>query len=343
LVQEYEKIFKIEIFTVKKINFLDLDLNNIDAYKLRGHSFYKFLHEDRKKIFKKFNHLLTKKKFNCPLCNSNKKKTIFLKVTKKYFLRKCNICEMVYPNINVAKIKNYTDLIYKGYSNNFHSKNKLKKKIYRHKFILDRFNYCIKKNFKNLKKIKILEIGCGSGEFLKYVKSKKIKHKGIELDPQQLEIAKKNRLNVTNDSLEIEANNEYNLILMFDVLEHLINPVKYIKLISKKLKKNGLLICYIPNINSIGFELMKEKQNLIYPFEHINFFNKKSLSFLSKKGNLKIKKIETYGLDLIDYFLFKEFNDKKKYIKDFPFLIDLLQSSIDKSGLSNHYRITFQK
>jgi len=337
------KTFKIKI---KKKEISDLKLNNIDAYKLRGESFYKSLNIDRKKIFKKFEYLLTKKEFECPLCSSRKKKKIFLKVTKNYILRKCKDCDLVFPNINLNKIENYEDIIYKKYSNNFHSKNKLKKKNYRKKFISDRFNYCIEKNFKNfknLKKLNVLEIGCGTGEFLKHLKEKKIKYKGIELDPQQLQIAQNNKLNVDNNNLKIEKNNEYNLVLMFDVLEHIVNPLDFIKLVTKKLKKNGLLICYIPNINSIGFELMKEKQNLIYPFEHISFFNEKSLNYLSKKGNLKIKKIETFGLDLIDYFFFKEFYDKKKYINKLSNFIDLLQSVIDNSGLANHYRVTFKK
>ena len=52
---------------MKETKTLNLKLNNIDAYKLRGSSFYKSLNNDRKKIFKRFKHLLTKKEFRCPL------------------------------------------------------------------------------------------------------------------------------------------------------------------------------------------------------------------------------------------------------------------------------------
>ena len=121
---------------MKETKTLNLKLNNIDAYKLRGSSFYKSLNNDRKKIFKRFKHLLTKKEFRCPLCNSKKDKFFFLRVTKDYSLRKCKDCGLVFPNINTKKIQNYADIIYKRYSNNFHSKNKLKKKNYRKKFIL---------------------------------------------------------------------------------------------------------------------------------------------------------------------------------------------------------------
>ena len=49
----------------------------------------------------------------------------------------------------------------------------------------ERFRYCIKQNFKKFKKIKILEIGSGSGEFLKLLHKGKINYKGIEVDPRQ--------------------------------------------------------------------------------------------------------------------------------------------------------------
>ena len=61
---------------------------------------------------------------------------------------------------------------------------------------------------------------------------------------------------------------------MFDVIEHFVDPMKTLKIILKKLKKGGLLIFYTPNIESVGFELMKNKQNLIQPFFHLNFFQK---------------------------------------------------------------------
>ena len=88
---------------------------------------------------------------------------------------------------------------------------------------------------------------------------------------------------------------------------------------------------------------MNKNQNQVYPFEHLYFFGKKTLEKFTKKVGFKIVKFETYGLDLIDYFLYKEFSDKKRYIKYFKNFINILQPVIDQSNLGNHFRVTFKK
>ena len=62
---------------------------------------------------------------------------------------------------------------------------------------------------------------------------------------------------------------------MFDVLEHLTNPIQDLIKIRSKLKKNGIIVIYTPNINSLAFELMGPRQNQVYPFMHTLFFNDK--------------------------------------------------------------------
>lgn len=315
----------------------------INPYKLRDKDFYKKVVTEKKKILEKFSHLLTKKNFKCSLCKSRAKKTKYLKVSHKYELQKCINCGLVSPNIDTLNIENYTDIIYKDFSKKKYTISKKKKSNYRNLLLKKRFNYCVKDNFRNFKKIKILEIGCGSGEFLKILKKKKIFYKGLEVDKNQINVAKKSNLNVSNDKIDNETNTSYDLILMFDVFEHVVDPLKYLKKIYQKLKKNGLLICYMPNINSISFEFMRENNNLIYPFEHLNFFNEKSIKFISKKTKFQIKKLETFGLDMIDYFFYKEFTDKKKYFKFILKEIDILQKYIDEHNLGNHYRLTLKK
>ena len=67
------------------------------------------------------------------------------------------------------------------------------------------------------------------------------------------------------------------------------------------------------------------------------------MEVLAKKTNFKILNYETFGLDLVDYFLYKEFVDNKKYILKFKDFINLLQPIIDKNNLGNHFRITLKK
>ncbi|RKY83677.1 class I SAM-dependent methyltransferase, partial [candidate division KSB1 bacterium] len=51
----------------------------------------------------------------------------------------------------------------------------------------------------------------------------------------------------------------FDLVMMWHVLEHIENPVLYLKEISRILKENGKLIIEVPNLDSLNFRIFKEK------------------------------------------------------------------------------------
>lgn len=329
----------------KFIKLNQLKIFNIDAHKLRGKNFFKNIFNYREKIYKNEKRRIKgEKQFKCNLCSA-RKGNIFLSWKENYKLIQCKTCSAVSANLHhkdeskfiksVYNNKNYTKKafldIYKNY--NYRKKN----------FGLERFNYCIKRL--NLsRKSKVLDLGCGMGYFVAFLKSKKINVKGLEPSKNIAEFCKKElKLNVSSSKLKDEVNNSYNLITLFDVLEHLKNPINYLKLIREKLKPGGYCVMYTPNIHSFAYALMGSKQNTMLPFEHLSFFDNKSINHLAKKSKFKVFSVETFGWDLMDYMLLKEYEDKFRYSIKFKELCDLLQSILDKQGLSNHYRITFKK
>ena len=206
----------------------------------------------------------------------------------------------------------------------------------------ERYDYCIKNNFKNPKSIKVIDYGCGNGLFIDFLKKKGISGIGIEVDESSTQKLINKKIKFFKN-LESTKSNSYDLCVMFDVLEHLTSPIKDLIKIRDKLKKNGKIIIYTPNIHSLAFELMGPDQNQVYPFQHTLFFTKKSLSFLAKKTKFKIKNNKTFGLDLMDYFFMREHFDKKKYFEILKNFINKTQSLVDMSGYGNHFRIIFQK
>ena len=145
--------------------------------------------------------------------------------------------------------------------------------------------------------------------------------------------------------MQILMNNilKENVIVLFDVLEHLCDPVSVFKTIYQKLRKNGYCMAFTPNIFSVGYELMGAKQNTLLPFEHLCFYNKESLSYLANQSNFRIDDIETRGLDIMDYLLMKEYEDSYPYTDRLKDMMQLVQAILDKKELSNHFRITFRK
>lgn len=107
------------------------------------------------------------------------------------------------------------------------------------------------------KNSKILELGCGKGFFLKYLKEKGYFNiKGVEKSSSQLfhalpdtreYIVFDDMFNYLRDSSE-----EFDLIALFHVLEHLFKDeiLDLLELIYKRLSKAGILIIEVPNAGS---------------------------------------------------------------------------------------------
>lgn len=328
----------------KKLN--KLKTFNIDAYSLRGKFFFKNISNYRKKIYKREKKRIKRKKdFVCNLCGSKNRFSIFLTWKKTYHLIECKKCNAVSPNIAHENEKEFIDSVYnnpnytkKAFTDIFQNYN-YRKKV----FGSERYNYCFQRLNLN-KNSKVLDLGCGFGYFLSYLKSKKINCKGIEPQENIASFCRKVlKIDVISNKIEEEKNNQFSLITLFDVLEHLKNPIQYFKTINEKLKIGGYCVMYTPNIRSLAYALMGSEQNTMLPFEHLCFYDEKSIIYLSKKCNFEICTIETYGFDVMDYFLFREYKDDTDYIDKFKEFTKLTQSVLDKHGLGNHFRITLKK
>lgn len=95
----------------------------------------------------------------------------------------------------------------------------------------------------------ILEIGFGNGSFMGFARSNNYRISGIEIIPELLDRAKNNKFEVFNDISEIPTINTFDLIVMFDVLEHIDQDkiIKFLTNIKSYLSKNGYLIIRTPN------------------------------------------------------------------------------------------------
>ena len=185
----------------------------------------------------------------CPSCKSNN----FKKITEVYFKNKfcffstsfCKSCSLIFrsrrPNEKwFLKNWNLRHNIQKAKSINFLNPRIEIDRKKRYGLILDDI---IKKNQR------ILDIGCGPGTGLKKYATKNIID-GIEPDITRAKVAKKNKVNVYNCSLEEFYKKEkvkYDLVIFFHTLEHMFYPRKTIYIIQKLLKRDGKLVIEVPN------------------------------------------------------------------------------------------------
>lgn len=98
--------------------------------------------------------------------------------------------------------------------------------------------------------IKLLEIGCNYGSFLKMIEKAGIYVEGVEPAPKAFESVKRKNITVYSDFFEnvkLEPN-YYDIVTGWFILEHVINPDEFLSKIFFILKPGGMIFLRIPNI-----------------------------------------------------------------------------------------------
>jgi 2-polyprenyl-3-methyl-5-hydroxy-6-metoxy-1,4-benzoquinol methylase len=178
---------------------------------------------------------------------------------------------------------------------------KINKKKIKLKMLDD--NYRRYLQFKNkLKKKKILDFGCGYGGFLSYIKNAKLLA-GCDISKDCLLHIKKNyskKIQVYNNIKNIQ--NNFDIITMFHVMEHLPNPIETLKDLKTKLSKTGKLIIEVPHANDFLLNLnnLKEFKTFTFWSEHLMLYTENSLKKIIKFagfGNIKIYYFQRYDFN----------------------------------------------
>lgn len=143
--------------------------------------------------------------------------------------------------------------------------------------------------FTDLTDYSVLEIGCGNGFLLHELSKKGALCTGLEPGPQ-INQAKEKRIKLINDFFpSSKIMDEYDLIIHFNVLEHIEDPEQSLNLQKNILKRHGKICMGIPNCEPY---LISGDLSLM-THEHYNYFTRESLINIAKKVNLTIEYIES--------------------------------------------------
>ncbi|MCX7546585.1 class I SAM-dependent methyltransferase [Xanthomarina sp. F1114] len=144
-------------------------------------------------------------------------------------------------------------------------------------------------NFTNKK---LLDIGCGTGDFLETAKNDSWNIFGIEPNKQARDIANKKTKNAVfnvEQLLEFEKNS-FDVITLWHVLEHLPNLEKQISNLQELLKPEGTLVIAVPNYKSYDALYYKKFWAAFDVPRHLWHFSQESISNLISKKDMKVVK-----------------------------------------------------
>lgn len=255
-----------------------------------------------------------KKILSCLICNSKNFRFLYLSRDRMFdlpglfIIKQCQKCKFVFidpkPTSKDLK-KHYPSGQYYSYSE--HEKKNFFETLrdylinhYYNKTILTRIITSVIPNVPAIPNLntegKILDIGCGNGDTMLILKGLGWDAYGFDIDKRAIDAARKRGLsNVRVGSYHTLAkypDNFFDAVRLYHVIEHLDNPELCLKLISKKLKKNGELIIGTPNIDSAtSFIFGKYWYNLDTP-RHLFLFSPKTLRYLMSQQSFRSISIE---------------------------------------------------
>ena len=240
----------------------------------------------------------------CPICSGKShKKHVTGKdhnVSEKIFtVTECLNCGFRFTNPRPKEKYIYKYYQSKNYISHSSTKKGLINKVYH---LVRSYQFYKKKEViqssSKIKKGKILDIGCGTGDFLKYMDSSGWETDGVETDKGAKIIAEKKLGKKIKEKLDlISDEDKYDVISMWHVLEHIYNVEDYLKRVNKLLKKGGVLIVGVPNCAS--YDAKKYKGNWVaYDLPiHLSHFRKNNIKELAKKSSFKLKDIKPLFFD----------------------------------------------
>ena len=147
----------------------------------------------------------------------------------------------------------------------------------------------IVKKWSDVKCGSILDIGCGTGDFLNKMKMSGWEIEGVEANQSARQIAQ-NKINksILAPKDFLKSDNQFDVITLWHSLEHLHDLQKYVGQIKGSLKKNGTLFVALPNYNSFDAEYYRSNWAAYDAPRHLYHFSFQAMQTLVGEFNMNI-------------------------------------------------------
>lgn len=131
----------------------------------------------------------------------------------------------------------------------------------------------------------LIDIGCGNGSFLKEFNKKNSDWvlNGLELDNRNENIIN----SIPNTKLKVceldEITEKYDIVVLIHALEHIVDPITFLRKIRNILKQTGFILIEIPNLKKAPFDILIA--------DHCSHFTTETLENLLIKAGFDVKKV----------------------------------------------------
>jgi SAM-dependent methyltransferase len=140
---------------------------------------------------------------------------------------------------------------------------------------------------------RLLEIGCGSGTFLRSMQRAGWHAVGVEPSPAAAATARAGGATVFTGGIEDQADppQPYDLIAAWMVLEHLHDPVDALRRLRAWIRADGWLVLSVPDAGSLEFRLFRDRWYALQLPTHLFHFSRTTLGRVLAAGGWQLESV----------------------------------------------------
>ncbi|MEO7675134.1 MAG: class I SAM-dependent methyltransferase, partial [Verrucomicrobiota bacterium] len=209
----------------------------------------------------------------CPLCGKNNFATFLQKQDLR--LVRCRDCSMIFANPVPAEMV----------SGSFYDKARTPFYLSPEKLESDYASVRFERELNLFRRFcstgSVLDVGCSTGAFLYQLKNRFpnfYRGTGTDISQSALEYARSRGVEIVAGSfLDFQFGEQrFDAITFWAVMEHLLEPRKFLEKAASLLQRGGHCFILVPNLNSLAVRILGAKYRYLLP-EHVNYFTAQSL------------------------------------------------------------------
>lgn len=233
-------------------------------------------------------------------------------ITKQhYYLERCKTCGLV----RVSGDFSYS-FMSKFYSSDYYPEGFVSSLV---------FNFFSRIRLRKISRLRhsgdVLDIGCGNGRFLFAAKREGYGAYGLEISTAARRVAKSKGIYVYDKGLLEQdfKTKKFDIITLWQVLEHIDDPNRYLSKIKKIIKKDGLLYIGVPNIQSTQYLIFRNKWFHLDLPRHLFAYSPKTLKEILEKNGFDVFRIDHDYLEYNPFGFFQSFFNVILPVFNFPY------------------------
>jgi len=240
----------------------------------------------------------------CPVCN-DRQNVSFQFDRNGYHIHLCRECnvEFAFPQPTDTELASiYTSSYFLGSESESAARQVAQMKRATAKLYLDAIA-----QFIDVQRPRLLELGCGSGDFLVEAQHRGFGAEGLEYSEHAAQVANsrlgRNAVLVGSVDTADLPSQGYDVVAGFDVIEHVRSPKHSVRSIYSLLKPRGIVAIVTPSLDSWSRRVLG-RHWMEYKPEHITYLSRKSLRrLLEGAGFMEFHFVPNYKVLTFDYIV----------------------------------------